>query len=83
MPKYGQPAIVGMAVGTLLGGMLQLGWQLPALLRTGFHFKPSFNFQHKGLFRILTLMLPAIFGLSATQINIFINTIFNRRIRSC
>ncbi len=76
LPRYGIPAIVGMAWGTLIGGFLQLAMQVPSLYKSGFTFFPSFNFAHPGLIHILRLMVPAIIGLSATQINIFINTNF-------
>ena len=76
LPKYGQPAIVGMAVGTLIGGLMQLGIQIPALLQTGFKYKPILDLKDPGLHRILKLMIPATIGLSATQINIFVNTNF-------
>jgi len=69
-------SIVGMAIGTLIGGLLQLAVQLPALFSCGFTFLPRFNFYDPGLIRILKLMIPAVIGLSATQINIFINTKF-------
>ncbi len=75
-PHFGQPAIAGMAVGTLIGGFLQLSIQLPALFKTGFRFTPKLQLNHPGLKKILWLMLPATIGLSATQINIFINTNF-------
>ncbi|MHB1349161.1 MAG: murein biosynthesis integral membrane protein MurJ [Desulfobulbaceae bacterium] len=75
-PRFGQPAIAGMAWGTLIGGMLQLAIQLPALRREGFTFIPGLNLLDPGLRRILFLMLPATVGLSATQINIFVNTNF-------
>ena len=75
-PHIGQPAIAGMAWGTLIGGLLQLLIQLPAARRTGFSFRPRFDLRHPGLKRILLLMLPATIGLSATQINIFVNTNF-------
>jgi len=75
-PRFGQPPIVGMAVGTLVGGLLQLGVQLPTLHTTGFRFLPVLDLRDPGLRRVLTLMLPATIGLSATQINIFINTTF-------
>jgi len=71
-----QPAIVGMAIGTLIGGFLQLLIQLPTLKKTGFIFKPRLNLKDPGLLRILRLMIPATIGLSATQINIFVNTNF-------
>ncbi|MCI5223673.1 MAG: murein biosynthesis integral membrane protein MurJ, partial [Candidatus Electrothrix sp. AR4] len=76
LPKFGLPGIVGMAWGTLIGGLLQLLIQLPALRKIGFRFKPRFNLRDPGLQRILWLMLPATIGLSATQINIFVNTNF-------
>ncbi len=75
-PRIGQPAIAGMAWGTLIGGLLQLLMQLPTLFRVGFRFLPSLSLRDPGLRRILVLMLPATIGLSATQINIFVNTNF-------
>jgi putative peptidoglycan lipid II flippase len=76
LAEDGQPSIIGMAIGTLIGGMLQLGGQLPSLFRTGFIFKPILNLKDPGLHRILKLMTPAVFGLAALQINVFINTYF-------
>lgn len=76
LPRYGQPAIVGMAIGTLIGGLLQFGMQLPSLFRIGFRYKPVLDLRDPGLRRILKLMIPATIGLSATQINLFINTNF-------
>lgn len=76
LPKFGQPAIVGMAVGTLIGGFLQLACQIPALRRTGFRLRPTLDWSDPGLRRVFSLMLPAIIGLGATQINIFVNTNF-------
>jgi putative peptidoglycan lipid II flippase len=76
LPRFGQPAIVGMAIGTLIGGMLQLVMQLPTLFKTGFVFRFHLSLTDPGLKRILRLMIPATLGLSATQINIFINTNF-------
>ncbi len=75
-PHFGQPAIVGMAVGTLIGGLLQVLVQLPSLFKVGFRFRPVLSLRDAGLLRIARLMIPAIIGLSATQINIFINTSF-------
>jgi len=76
LPRFGQPAIIGMAWGTLIGGLMQLAIQLPTLKKMGFRFKPHLNLHDPGLRRILWLMLPATIGLSATQINIFVNTNF-------
>jgi len=78
-PFFNQPPIVGMAVGTLIGGFLQLAIQWPLLKGCGFRLRPHLNLGDEGLRRIMVLMIPAIIGLSATQINIFINTNFAAR----
>ncbi len=76
VPRVGFHPIVGMSYGVLIGGVLQLLIQAPSLKRTGFRFKPQLNFRDEGLRRIFILMIPAVIGLSATQINLFINTFF-------
>ena len=76
LPKFGQPAIVGMAIGTLVGGFLQLACQVPALRRTGVRLRPVLDWSDPGLRRVFALMVPAIIGMGATQINIFVNTNF-------
>ena len=68
--------IIGMALGTLVGGLLQIGIQIPELKKQGFSFSWNLNLNDEGLRRIMRLMLPAIIGLSATQINLFVNTFF-------
>jgi putative peptidoglycan lipid II flippase len=72
-------AVVGWSVGTLLGGALQLGAQLPSLRAAG--YRPSLavargDLRDPGLRRIFRLMGAAVIGLSATQVNILVNTVF-------
>jgi len=76
LPRFGVNGIVGMAIGTLAGGILQFLIQVPLLKRVGFSIRPAWNLAEPGLKRIFRLMLPAVIGLSATQINIFVNTNF-------
>jgi putative peptidoglycan lipid II flippase len=76
LPRFGIQAIVGMAIGTLMGGLLQLAGQLPSLFRIGFAFKPHLDLRDPGLRRIAMLMGPAVIGLAALQFNVFINTYF-------
>jgi len=76
LPRFGEPAILGMAIGTLIGGFLQFAGQIPAVFSLGFRFRPRLAFWGPGLRRIFTLMVPAVVGLGATQINIFVNTNF-------
>lgn len=73
---HDERAVIGWSIFTLLGGAAQLGVQLPALYRTGFSFRPALDWAEPGLRRIAHLMGPATIGLAATQVNIFVNTIF-------
>jgi putative peptidoglycan lipid II flippase len=75
-PRLHLSHIEGMAIGVVLGGMLQLGWQLPSLHRLGFRFRAAIDWSNPGLQRILRLMVPAILGNAAVQINVMVNTNF-------
>lgn len=71
-----QRAMVGMALGTLVGGALQFLVQVPSLFRVGFRFRPALSFSDPGVRQIMRLMGPAIIGTSAVQINVTVNTMF-------
>lgn len=73
-PTLGIDGIEGMAWGVLAGGALQLGFQVPALVRAGFVFRPQIDFSDPVLRRILVMMGPAILGNAATQINVLVNS---------
>ncbi len=75
MRALGQPAIVAMAWGVLIGGLLQFGCQLPSLYRLGFRLQPELPRLTPGVRRVGALMLPATFGLAATQLNQFVSTV--------
>jgi len=66
--------IEGMAFGVVLGGGLQLVWQMPSLFRLGYRFRPLLHWYDPGLTRIFGLMAPALLGNAAVQINVFVNT---------
>jgi len=66
--------IEGMATGVVLGGALQLCWQLPSLHHLGFNFRPAFDWSHPGMVRILRLMAPATIGNAAVLINVTVTT---------
>ena len=76
MPRFGLEPIMAMAIGTLVGGVLQLVAQFPALGRSGFVFRPNLSLADPGLRRVLRLMVPAVAGLAALQVNVFINNFF-------
>ena len=71
-----QWAIIGMAIGTLIGGAAQFLMQVPSLLKVGFRFVPVLSFTDPGIKRVMRLMTPAILGTSAVQVNVLINTFF-------
>jgi putative peptidoglycan lipid II flippase len=70
-----QYPVYGLAVGVLLGGLLQLLLQIPFLLRKGLVFWEAADLFHPGLKRIGKLMLPAVFGAAVYQINILVGTL--------
>lgn len=66
----------GMAYGMLCGGAAQLGFQLPAVWRAGFAWRPRWDLRHEGVRHILKLMGPAVIGVASVQINVLVNTNF-------
>ncbi|HTB18134.1 MAG TPA: murein biosynthesis integral membrane protein MurJ [Bryobacteraceae bacterium] len=79
-PHLGIDPITGMAIGVVLGGALQLAWQLPSLRAEGFRFRPALDWNHPLLRKIFRLMGPAILGNAAVQINVLVITNFASRI---
>jgi putative peptidoglycan lipid II flippase len=69
-------AITGMAVGTLIGGALQLVVQLPSALRLGWRWAPVLDLRDPALRDVLRLMAPATIGAAAVQVNVFVNSNF-------
>ncbi|MBD3232217.1 MAG: murein biosynthesis integral membrane protein MurJ [candidate division Zixibacteria bacterium] len=72
---YVNPPIISMAIGVFIGGLGQFLFQIPALRKTGFRFRPKLNFKDYRLIKILKLMLPASIGTAGIQINIFVATL--------
>ncbi len=73
-PHMAEP-IVALAWGVFAAGIVQLFFQFPALNQLGLLPKLKFGFKDPGVKRILKLMLPAIFGVSVTQINLLLDTL--------
>ncbi|MCI0661895.1 MAG: murein biosynthesis integral membrane protein MurJ [Acidobacteria bacterium] len=69
-------AIIGMAMGTLIGGMLQWLIQVPSLRAVGYRWRPMVSFSDPGVRQIMRLMGPAIIGSAALQVNLVVNTNF-------
>ncbi len=73
-PLMDEP-VVALAWGVFAAGVVQLLFQVPALMRLGLMPRFKIGFEDAGVKRIIGLMLPAIFGVSVTQINLLLDTL--------
>ncbi len=73
-PSAEQPAYV-LAWGVLIAGVVQCVFQLPFLVRLRLMPIPKVDRHHPGVSRVLKLMVPAIFGVSVSQINLLLDTV--------
>ena len=73
---YFNPPVMVLAWAVFLGGVLQLGLQIPYLARIGMLPRPRLAWRDPGVRRILLLMGPAVLGVSVGQLSLVINTIF-------
>jgi putative peptidoglycan lipid II flippase len=70
-----EPPILALALGVLAGGVGQLAVQLPGLRRAGLLVAPSAELGHPAVGRVGRLLVPAVFGLAAVQVTVFVNTL--------
>src|ERR1700724_2402386 len=75
-PDFGPRALIGLAIGTLIGGALQFAVQLPPLAGLGFKYSPDFRWRDPGVNSILRLMGPSVIAASTTQFNVLVNSMF-------
>ncbi len=73
-PEMERP-IFALAWGVFIAGVAQLAFQLPFLWRIGMLPRPRVNFRDAGVRRVITLMVPTLFGVSVTQIGLLLNTL--------
>ncbi|MGY6553876.1 MAG: murein biosynthesis integral membrane protein MurJ [Wenzhouxiangella sp.] len=67
--------VKALAWGVFAAGVLQLGVQIPVLMRLGVLPRPRFGFAHEGVQRIMRLMVPTLFGSSVAQINLLLDVL--------
>ena len=67
--------VMSLAYGVVLGGVCQLLWQLPALVRHGVSLRLSWQPCHPALRRMGLLLLPLVFGTGIFQLNQIISTL--------
>ena len=73
-PSFDEP-VFALAWGVLVAGVLQMLFQLPSLYRLELLPKPTWDLSHPGVHRVMILMVPALFGVSVSQINLLLDTI--------
>lgn len=76
LAPYFEEPIIAVAWGVFFAGIIQFLFQLPFLKRINLLVWPRINWRDPGVKRVLTLMVPAIFGVSVAQISILIDTTF-------
>lgn len=79
-PHFGARSLIGLAIGTLIGGLWQLVAQFPSLRRVGYRYRADFQWRDSGVRTILILMGPAVIAASAVQVNVLINSGFAARL---
>lgn len=72
--SFSDPAFA-LAWGVFIGGVVQLLFQLPFLFRAGLLVKPSWGWQDPHVSKVRRLMIPALFGVSVSQINLLLDTV--------
>ncbi|MBZ0166331.1 MAG: murein biosynthesis integral membrane protein MurJ, partial [Candidatus Omnitrophica bacterium] len=66
--------VFGLAIGVLVGGVLQLAFQWPAMVRTGFRWKRPRSLVHPGAKKIGRLLIPRMIGSGVYQMTVLIDT---------
>ena len=73
-PLMEQP-IVALAWGVFAAGIIQVCFQIPSLMRLGLLPRFRWGYNDPGVKKTISLMLPAIFSVSVTQINLLLDTL--------
>lgn len=68
--------IKALAWGVFIAGIVQLVFQWPFLCHMRLMPRPRIDFSNTGVVRVLKLMVPALFGVSVSQINLLLDTLF-------
>ena len=75
LTPYFEDANVILAYGMVAGGILQLLFQIPLIIKLKLLVMPKWGWSDPNVKKIRTLMLPAILGVSASQLNLLVNTV--------
>ena len=75
-PSLAGRAMIGMSIGTLIGGALQWLIQIPSLRSVGYRYEPTLDWRDPGFRRVLQLLGPSVLGTAAVQVNVFVDQWF-------
>lgn len=67
--------VMGVTWGVIIGSVLQLLIQIPALKQVGFRYTPILGYQRRDVKEAIRLMGPRILGLSINQLTLLVNTL--------
>ena len=81
LAPYMRTPTVGLAIGVVVGGVIQVALQIPFLMEKGLSFVPKWNPNHPALKRIGVLMLPTVFGSAIYQVNQLVGTLLASLLR--
>jgi len=73
--QYTQSPAYALAWGVFFGGLIQFIFQIPFLYKAGVLVKPCWSWHSNGVTKIRKLIVPALFGVSVTQINLLLDTL--------
>ncbi|MBV9617931.1 MAG: murein biosynthesis integral membrane protein MurJ [Verrucomicrobia bacterium] len=79
-PHFGTRSLIGLSIGTLIGGLWQLTAQFPCLRRVGYKYRADLHWRDQGVRTVLALMGPAVIAASAVQVNVMVNAAFAARV---
>ena len=75
-PQLAVHPVTGMAIGVVIGGILQFLIQVPSMYRVGFRYRPLLSLREPRVLQVLQLIGPAVLGVAAVQVNLLMNTFF-------
>jgi len=71
--RFDEP-VYAMAVGVIIGGVLQILLQLPFLIRSRIPLRARWDPRHEGVRRVFKLLVPTFFGQAVREVNIIADT---------
>jgi putative peptidoglycan lipid II flippase len=75
LSRYMEVPVVALAWGVLIAGVVQFSFQLPFLYQLKMIPRPRVAFRDRGVVKVMKLMVPALFGVSVSQLNLLLDTL--------